>query len=84
MSALSGNKKAPQTKTYPTGLEPYPLIGHMPQLLANRHCALDWMTEALARQPTSTFVLHRPGGLRSAITANPANVEHLLSANFDN
>ncbi|RLN41371.1 hypothetical protein C2845_PM01G07840 [Panicum miliaceum] len=68
-------KKARQatTYTYPPGLEPYPLIGHMPQLMANRHRVLDWMTEALARQPTCTFVLHRAGGLRGAITANPAN-----------
>jgi len=26
---------------YPPGLEPYPLIGHMPQLMANRHRVLD-------------------------------------------
>ncbi|PUZ42124.1 hypothetical protein GQ55_9G559700 [Panicum hallii var. hallii] len=78
-------KKARQATahTYPPGLEPYPLIGHMPQLMANRHRVLDWMTEALARQPTCTFVLHRPGGLRGAITANPANVEHFLRASFD-
>ncbi|TKV97376.1 hypothetical protein SEVIR_9G489800v4 [Setaria viridis] len=77
-------KKAPQTTTYPPGLEPYPLIGHMPQMMANRHRLLDWMTEVLARQPTCTIVLHRPGGLRGAITANPANVEHFLRASFDN
>ncbi|KAF8673799.1 hypothetical protein HU200_048554 [Digitaria exilis] len=73
-----------KTATYPPGLEPYPLIGHMPQLLANRHRVLDWMTDALALQPTSTFVVHRPGGLRGAITANPANVEHILRSSFDN
>ncbi|KAF8673796.1 hypothetical protein HU200_048551 [Digitaria exilis] len=69
--------------TYPPGLEPYPLIGHLPQFLANRHRILDWMTEALERQSTCTFVLRRPGGVRGAITANPANVEHFLRSSFD-
>ncbi|KAG0552116.1 hypothetical protein BDA96_01G481300 [Sorghum bicolor] len=69
--------------TYPPGLEPYPLIGHLPQFLANRHRVLDWMTEFLERQTTCTFVLRRPGGVRGAITANPANVEHFLRTSFD-
>ncbi|XP_062210413.1 cytochrome P450 CYP94D108-like [Phragmites australis] len=77
-------KKARQPATYPPGLRPYPLIGHLPQFLANRHRVLDWMTEAVARQPTCTFVLRRPGGVRGVITANPANVEHFLRASFDN
>ncbi|CAL4938312.1 unnamed protein product [Urochloa decumbens] len=85
ISPRRSGKKAPrQTTTYPPGLEPYPLIGHLPQLMANRHRVLDWMADALARTPTCTFVIHRPGGLRGAITANPANVEHILRASFDN
>ncbi|CAL4929871.1 unnamed protein product [Urochloa decumbens] len=80
-----GNKaRKAAAYTYPPGLEPYPLIGHLPQFLANRHRVLDWMTEALERQPTATFVLRRPGGVRGAITANPANVEHFLRGSFDN
>lgn len=79
-----GKKTRLQAVTYPPGLQPYPLIGHLPQFLANRHRLLDWMTEALARQPTCTFVLRRPGGVRGVITANPANVEHLLRGGFDN
>ncbi|EER95239.1 hypothetical protein BDA96_01G479600 [Sorghum bicolor] len=75
------NKAGP---TYPPGLQPYPLIGHLPQFLANRHRLLDWMTEALERQTTCTFVLRWPGGVRGAITANPANVEHVLRTSFDN
>jgi cytochrome P450 len=79
-----GNKaRKAATYTYPPGLEPYPLIGHLPQFLANRHRVMDWMAEALERQPTATFVLRRPGGVRGAITANPANVEHFLRASFD-
>ncbi|CAL4913328.1 unnamed protein product [Urochloa decumbens] len=80
-----GNKaRKAAAYTYPPGMEPYPVIGHLPQFLANRHRVLDWMTEALERQPTATFVLRRPGGVRGAITANPANVEHFLRGSFDN
>lgn len=64
-------------------MEPYPLIGHLPQFVANRHRLLDWLTEALERQPTCTFVLRRPGGVPGAITSNPANVEHILRTRFE-
>ncbi|KAI5009525.1 hypothetical protein ZWY2020_011662 [Hordeum vulgare] len=63
---------------------PYPLLGHLPQFLANRHRILDWMTEVLARQPTCTLVFHRPGGERGIITANPANLEHAMRPGFHN
>uniref|UniRef100_A0ACD5XMT3 Uncharacterized protein n=1 Tax=Avena sativa TaxID=4498 RepID=A0ACD5XMT3_AVESA len=66
------------------GLRPYPLLGHLPQFLANRHRIMDWMTEVLARQPTFTLVFRRPGSVPGVITANPANVEHILRAGFDN
>ncbi|KAL6867579.1 hypothetical protein ACP4OV_015603 [Aristida adscensionis] len=80
----SGKKaRPPAPSRYPPGLRPYPLIGNLPQFLANRHRVLDWMTEALARQPTCTFELRRPGGVRGVITANPANVEHILRARFE-
>ncbi|KAL5219652.1 hypothetical protein ABZP36_020336 [Zizania latifolia] len=69
---------------YAAGLRPYPLVGHLPQFLSNRHRILDWMTEVLAQQPTGTFVLRRPGGVREVVTVNPANVEHFLRARFDN
>ncbi|KAM3391638.1 hypothetical protein ACQJBY_012994 [Aegilops geniculata] len=63
---------------------PYPLLGHLPQFLANRHRILDWVTEVLARQPTCTLVFHRPGGERGVITANPANLEHVMRTAFGN
>ena len=65
-------------------LRPYPLLGHLPQFLANRHRILDWLTEVLARQPTCTLVFRRPGGVRGVITANPTNLEHIMRASFDN
>ncbi|KAF7019934.1 hypothetical protein CFC21_033062 [Triticum aestivum] len=66
------------------GAAPYPLLGHLPPFLANRHRILDWVTEVLARQPTCTLVFHRPGGERGVITANPANLEHVMRAAFGN
>ncbi|KAE8792033.1 hypothetical protein D1007_33456 [Hordeum vulgare] len=63
---------------------PYPLLGHLPQFLANRHRILDWLTEVLALQPTCTLVFRRPGGVRGVITANPTNLEHIMRASFDN
>ncbi|XP_047085597.1 cytochrome P450 94B3-like [Lolium rigidum] len=75
------NKVAAQ---HTPGLRPYPLLGHLPQFLANRHRVMDWMTEVLARQPTCTLVFRRPGAAPGVITANPANVEHILRANFKN
>ncbi|CAM0872078.1 unnamed protein product [Alopecurus aequalis] len=66
------------------GLRAYPLLGHLPQFLANRHRIMDWMTEVLARQPTCTLVIRRPGSVPGVITANPSNVEHVLRASFSN
>ncbi|KAF7054856.1 hypothetical protein CFC21_062463 [Triticum aestivum] len=77
-------KAAAQRQSAPGLLRPYPLLGHLPQFLANRHRILDWLTEVLARQPTCTLVFRRPGGIRGVITANPANLEHIMRASFDN
>ncbi|KAF7054857.1 hypothetical protein CFC21_062464 [Triticum aestivum] len=76
------DKKAPAQRTPRT--RPYPLLGHLPQFLANRHRVLDWLTEVLALQPTCTLVFRRPGGVRGVITANPTNLEHIMRASFDN
>ncbi|KAJ3678325.1 hypothetical protein LUZ60_002128 [Juncus effusus] len=67
-----------------SSLKPYPLIGHLPQFLKNRHRIFDWFAEVLAASPTNTIVFHRPGGIRGVITANPSNVEHILKTHFDN
>ncbi|XP_072960197.1 cytochrome P450 CYP94D108-like [Typha angustifolia] len=63
---------------------PYPLLGHLPQFLANRRRLADWIASCLAASPNNTFFLYRPGGVRGVITANPANVEHVLRVRFDN
>lgn len=65
-------------------IKPYPVLGHLPQFLRNRHRIHDWFADTLAAAPTNTLVFRRPGNIRGVITANPANVEHILKSNFDN
>ncbi|KAJ1256803.1 hypothetical protein BS78_K308800 [Paspalum vaginatum] len=50
----------------------------------NRWRLLDWYTELLAASPTQTIVVDRLGARRTVVTANPANVEHILKSNFGN
>ncbi|XP_074563641.1 cytochrome P450 CYP94D108-like [Curcuma longa] len=69
---------------YPPGLEPYPLLGHLPQFVKNRHRLADWFAECLAATPSNSFVLCRPGGIRDLVTANPVHVEHILRGRFEN
>ncbi|KAK9055184.1 hypothetical protein SSX86_026266 [Deinandra increscens subsp. villosa] len=70
--------------TPPTGFTDYPLVGTVPEFVLNRHRFLDWTTEVLVRTPTHTGIFNRPGKIKGFITANPANVEHMVKTNFDN
>ncbi|KAM1238600.1 hypothetical protein ACFX2I_039288 [Malus domestica] len=67
-----------------TGFKYYPIIGTLPEFLKNRHRFLEWTTEILINCPTSTAIFSRPVKIRGIITANPANVEHMLKTNFKN
>eukprot|EP01018_Ginkgo_biloba_P035871 Gb_08311 [translate_table: standard] len=63
----------------------YPIVGTLCAFLKNRHRFLEWITELLCKSPSCTFSLHGgPGGIQGVITANPANVEHILKTNFHN
>ncbi|KAK1434760.1 hypothetical protein QVD17_00510 [Tagetes erecta] len=62
----------------------YPILGTLPEFYLNRHHFLDWTTHILSNSPTNTAVFHRPGKLNGVITANPANVQHILKTNFNN
>lgn len=66
------------------GIRSYPIIGILPQFLANRHRFHDWVADVLAASPNNTAVFRRPGNICGIITANPANVEHIIKSNFDN
>ncbi|KAL5725129.1 hypothetical protein ACHQM5_008309 [Ranunculus cassubicifolius] len=62
----------------------YPILGHVPDFLKNRHRLFDWTTDILLNTPTNTFTFIRPGKLHGIITANPSNIEFMLKTNFEN
>ncbi|XP_040384533.1 cytochrome P450 94B3-like [Oryza brachyantha] len=66
------------------GPRSYPVIGCLVAFYRNRRRLLDWYTEMLAASPTQTIVVDRLGARRTVVTANPANVEHMLRGNFGN
>ncbi|KAJ9140175.1 hypothetical protein P3X46_030852 [Hevea brasiliensis] len=62
----------------------YPIIGCLMSFYKNRYRLLDWYTDLLSVSPTQTIVVERLGARRTVVTANPANVEHMLKTNFSN
>ncbi|EEF51798.1 cytochrome P450, putative [Ricinus communis] len=62
----------------------YPIIGCLLSFYKNRFRLLDWYTDLLSVSPTQTIEVQRLGGRRIVVTANPANVEHMLKSNFSN
>ncbi|XP_059625983.1 cytochrome P450 94A1-like [Cornus florida] len=60
----------------------YPLIGSYLAFYANRKRHIQWTSDVVRDSPTSTFILDRPLGSRSVLTANPSNVQHLLKTHF--
>ncbi|KAK9194351.1 hypothetical protein WN944_005056 [Citrus x changshan-huyou] len=66
------------------GFKHYPFVGALPGFLRNRHRFVDWSTEILKQCPNNTATFHRLGKIHGVITANPANVEHILKTNFEN
>ncbi|GAB4860453.1 hypothetical protein Ancab_035613 [Ancistrocladus abbreviatus] len=70
------------TKTY--GPPTYPIIGCLISFYRNQRRLLDWYTDMLSESPTQTIVIRRFGAGPIVVTANPANVEYILSTNFSN
>ncbi|OAY49824.1 cytochrome P450 94A2 [Manihot esculenta] len=62
----------------------YPLIGNYLDLKANWHRRVQWTSDLLQNSPSATCVLYRPLGARAILTANPANVQHMLKSHFHN
>ncbi|GLJ48931.1 hypothetical protein SUGI_1032300 [Cryptomeria japonica] len=61
----------------------YPIVGCALEFFQNCHRFLQWFTETVEKTPTNTFKAKRPGGVKDIVTANPANVEHMLKTNFE-
>jgi cytochrome P450 len=66
------------------GPKRYPLLGSLFAFWKNRKRHIEWSAEMLAESATQTIVLERLGGIRTVLTANPENVEHILKTRFDN
>ncbi|XP_050223114.1 cytochrome P450 94B3 [Mercurialis annua] len=71
-------------KTHDHGPPSYPFIGCLISFYKNRYRLLDWYTDLLSVSPSQTIEVQRLGGRRTIVTANPANVEHMLKNNFSN
>ncbi|KAJ0049411.1 hypothetical protein Pint_15676 [Pistacia integerrima] len=74
------NKPSSSTYAPPS----HPFIGCLISFYKNRHRLLDWYTNLLSSSPSQTILVHRLGARRTFVTANPANVEHILKTNFNN
>ncbi|XP_071723426.1 cytochrome P450 94A2-like [Rutidosis leptorrhynchoides] len=61
----------------------YPIIGSIIPLLKNRDNLTRWTASVLQRSPSATFYFYVPG-FHQVMTANPANVQHILKTRFDN
>lgn len=59
----------------------YPIIGHL-FAASQQKDRFQWITKLLISSPTSTFILHRPFGVKSIQTADPTVVEHILKTRF--
>eukprot|EP00252_Welwitschia_mirabilis_P024932 TRINITY_DN7614_c0_g1_i1.p1 TRINITY_DN7614_c0_g1~~TRINITY_DN7614_c0_g1_i1.p1 ORF type:complete len:529 (+),score=55.43 TRINITY_DN7614_c0_g1_i1:301-1887(+) len=64
--------------------KPYPLLGHLFEIIRNKNRIESWMTEILAESQTQTVEIQVPGHSTWVLTANPKNVQHILSARFQN
>eukprot|EP01018_Ginkgo_biloba_P010602 Gb_06661 [translate_table: standard] len=73
-----------QTRRKPDKPKSYPIVGSLFSFWMNRHRLLEWDTELVREAPTQTFKFQRLGGMKSVVTANPVNVEHILKTRFDN
>ncbi|KAL8252165.1 hypothetical protein R6Q59_035858 [Mikania micrantha] len=64
----------------------YPVIGSLISIHRNSHRLIHWFTDLLSVSPSQTIVLNRFGGWKNQmiVTANPANIEHILKTRFEN
>ncbi|KAK3165727.1 hypothetical protein QOZ80_1AG0036940 [Eleusine coracana subsp. coracana] len=75
----------PKKQPHAHGLKPYPVLGTLPHFIKNQDRFLEWSTDILKRDaPRHTMSFKVLGLTGGVITANPANVEHILKTNFGN
>ncbi|KAI3463956.1 hypothetical protein Pfo_020619 [Paulownia fortunei] len=62
----------------------YPIFGSFFTILENRERYVQWTSEIVTSTPNLTFQLHRTFGRQLIVTANAANVQHILKSHFHN
>ncbi|KAI3802546.1 hypothetical protein L1987_30681 [Smallanthus sonchifolius] len=74
------------TTTADNGHSSYPVIGSFISFHRNSHRLIHWFTDLLSVSPSQTLVLTRFGSRKNQmiVTANPANIEHILKTLFEN
>ncbi|CAL4946960.1 unnamed protein product [Urochloa decumbens] len=77
-------RQDPKQQPRAGGLKAYPLLGTLPHFLKNQHRFLEWTSGVMKRDPAHTVSVKALGLTGVAITANPANVEHIVKTNFAN
>lgn len=77
-------RQDPRKQPRAHGLKVYPILGILPQFVKNQDRFLEWSTGVMKHSPTHTMSFKVLGLTGGAITANPANVEHILKTNFGN
>ncbi|TKW17292.1 hypothetical protein SEVIR_5G356900v4 [Setaria viridis] len=77
-------RQDPKKQPRANGLRVYPLLGTLPHFLKNQHRFLEWTAGVMKRDPSHTMSVKALGLTGVAITANPANVEHIVKTNFAN
>uniref|UniRef100_A0A1W7HBP1 Cytochrome P450 n=1 Tax=Scoparia dulcis TaxID=107240 RepID=A0A1W7HBP1_SCODU len=77
----SSTQSSPRPNPFPKS---YPIIGSFFSLLKNNERFSQWTSEIVKSTPNLTFTLNLGFGRSNVVTANPANVEHVLKTNFHN
>ncbi|KAM7484121.1 hypothetical protein LguiA_000130 [Lonicera macranthoides] len=53
------------------------------EIFVNKDRRIQWTSDLVKSSPSSTVIVQRPLGEVSILTANPANVQHILKSRFD-
>ncbi|XP_062216825.1 noroxomaritidine synthase-like [Phragmites australis] len=62
----------------------WPMVGHLPGMIANIHSFHDWATAVLTGTGCNFEARAGVTGVRYFITCDPANVRHIFTSNFVN
>ncbi|XVF71946.1 hypothetical protein PTKIN_Ptkin12aG0080800 [Pterospermum kingtungense] len=83
---ITTSSKSKKSSTAPSSPFPksYPIIGSYLAIKSNRSNRFQWITQILQNSPSATFTLQHLFGRRQILTANPANVQHMLKTHFFN